>query len=97
MNEKNFKIGQLVCSKCGRDRGNFYLVFEIINDFFVYLVDGNKRRMENPKRKNVKHLRVFPVVAEELADRWEAGQVVSNGEVRKVIASLIKACVDTDS
>ncbi len=97
MDEHVFKIGQLVCSKCGRDRGNFYLVFEIIDDKFVYLVDGNKRRMENPKRKNVKHLRGFPEVAEELAEKWEAGKLVSNSEVRRVIASLKKPYVDKDS
>ncbi|HHW39827.1 MAG TPA: RNA-binding protein [Syntrophomonadaceae bacterium] len=97
MKENSFTIGQLVCSKCGRDRGNFYLVFEIINDSFVYLVDGFKRRMENPKRKNVKHLRGFPAVAEHLAVQWEAGQQVANSEVRRVIACLKKAHADKDS
>lgn len=95
--DSSFQIGQLVCSLSGRDRGKFYLVFEIINDNFVYLVDGDKRRMENPKRKNIRHLRGFSAVAERLASQWEAGQQVGNGEVRRVINALIQAHVDKES
>lgn len=95
--KENYMIGQLVCSKCGRDQGNFYLVFEIINDCFVYLVDGERRRMENPKRKNIKHLQFFPAVAEQLALQWEAGQQVGNTEVRKVLTSLKQVRVDRES
>ncbi len=87
---EGLRPGQLVCSRRGRDRGNFFLVAEIIDDTFVYLVDGDKRRWENPKRKNIKHLQVFPVAAEELAAQWEAGHQVSNAEVRKAIAALVK-------
>lgn len=82
------KVGQLVCSKRGRDRGKFYLVIEVIDDSFVYLVDGDKRKMENPKRKNVKHLQVFPLISEELAAKWEAGQRVGDSEIRRVITSF---------
>jgi len=86
--KNDLKVGQLVCSKRGRDRGKFYLVIEVIDDSFVYLVDGDKRRMENPKRKNVKHLQAFPLVSEELAAKWEAGQRVGDSEIRRVIASF---------
>jgi ribosomal protein L14E/L6E/L27E len=85
MLENELEIGQLVSSKKGRDRGKFYLVLEIIDDSFVYLVDGDKRRMENPKRKNVRHLKVYPVVADHLAQRWEAGKHLGNSEIRRVI------------
>jgi ribosomal protein L14E/L6E/L27E len=86
----NAVIGQLAVSKRGRDRGEPYLVLEIIDEAFVYLVNGDKRRIENPKRKNIKHLRFYPAVAEHLAQQWEAGQQVGNVEVRRVIAGLIE-------
>jgi ribosomal protein L14E/L6E/L27E len=82
-------VGQLVISRCGRDRGEAYLVLELIDETSVYLVNGDKRRIENPKRKNIKHLWFCPAMAETLAGAWEAGQQVSNIEVRKVIAGLI--------
>jgi ribosomal protein L14E/L6E/L27E len=87
-------IGQLAVSNRGRDRGEPYLVLEIIDEAFVYLVNGNKRRIDNPKRKNVKHLRLYPAVAEHLAQQWESGQRVGNVEVRKVIAEFMQAAVD---
>jgi hypothetical protein len=90
-------VGQLAVSKRGRDRGEPYLVLEIIDDAFVYLVDGDRRRIENPKRKNVKHLQFYPLVAEHLARQWEAGRVpirrmggVGNVEVRKAITGLMQ-------
>jgi hypothetical protein len=86
-------IGQLAVSQCGRDRGEPYLVLEIIDEAFVYLVNGDKRRIENPKRKNIKHLRFYPAVAEHLAQQWEAGQQVGNVEVRRVIAEFMETVV----
>jgi hypothetical protein len=86
----NVVIGQLAVSKRGRDRGEPYLVLEIIDEAFVYLINGDKRRIENPKRKNIKHLLFYPAVAEHLAQQWEAGQQVSNIEIRKMIAGLIE-------
>ncbi len=73
--ERNFVVGQLAVSKRGRDRGEPYLVLEIIDEAFVYLVNGDRRRIENPKRKNVRHLQFYPEVAEHLAQQWEAGRV----------------------
>ncbi len=93
----NAVVGQLAVSKRGRDRGVSYLVLEIIDDAFIYLVNGDRRRIENPKRKNVKHLQFYPAVAEHLAQQWEAGQQVGNVEVRKVIAGFMQTVVGNDS
>ncbi len=84
--DEQIKLGQLVCSRKGRDRGRYYLVLEISDDNLVYLVDGEKRRMGNPKQKNVKHLQVFPAIAEDLVQHWETGQNPKSSEVRGVIA-----------
>ncbi|HHW29272.1 MAG TPA: RNA-binding protein [Syntrophomonadaceae bacterium] len=91
------KVGQLVCSKRGRDRGRFYFVLEIKDDTFVYLVDGEKRRMDNPKPKNIRHLKVYPVVAEELAQEWEAGKNPGNSQVRKIIAQFKQNLLEQES
>ncbi|MDD4262360.1 MAG: KOW domain-containing RNA-binding protein [Syntrophaceticus schinkii] len=84
--DEQIKLGQLVCSKRGRDRGKYYLVLEIRDNTFVYLVDGEKRRMDNPKQKNIKHLKLYPAVAGDLVQQWETGQNPGNSEVRRVIA-----------
>ena len=48
-------IGQIVCSKSGRDKGYFLVIVEE-DEKFVYLCDGKERPVERPKRKNVKHI-----------------------------------------
>jgi ribosomal protein L14E/L6E/L27E len=91
------KVGQLVCSKRGRDRGKFYLVLEFKDETFVYLIDGEKRRMDNPKQKNIKHLKVYPAVSGELAQVWEAGKNPGNSEVRRVIAQFKQDLLEQES
>ena len=48
-------IGQIVCSKKGRDKGYFLAVVGEEQDF-VLVCDGKERPIERPKKKNVKHL-----------------------------------------
>ena len=48
-------VGQIVCSKAGRDKGYFMVVVEE-GDGFVFVCDGKERPLERPKRKNIKHL-----------------------------------------
>lgn len=82
------KVGQLVCSKAGRDEGQYYLIFEI-NESIILVADGKVRKVENPKKKNIKHLRFLPKVAEEVAKRLNGGNPPSNAEVRKAIQNLV--------
>lgn len=51
--------GQLVRSRAGRDRGKHYVVLKVLDDRYVLLVDGKKRPLENPKKKNVVHLQRY--------------------------------------
>ncbi|MDD3314117.1 MAG: KOW domain-containing RNA-binding protein [Syntrophaceticus sp.] len=94
--DDRIELGQLVCSKQGRDRGKYYLVIEMINDNFVYLVDGEKRRMDNPKQKNIKHLMVYPAVACDIVQKWEAGKNPGNNEVCRVITQFKQALLEHD-
>lgn len=49
------KTGVIVKNKAGREKDRLYLVIEI-DDNYVYVVDGETRQLENPKKKNKKHL-----------------------------------------
>jgi ribosomal protein L14E/L6E/L27E len=53
------QVGSLVYAKSGRDRGKYFVVMSIVNEKFIdyaYLADGKSRSLENPKKKNFKHL-----------------------------------------
>lgn len=84
----DFKVGDLVCSLAGRDKDRCYLVWSVREDAFLELVDGRNRRVENPKRKNPKHVRKLNCTAWELAEKIKEGKQPSNGEIRKAILEL---------
>jgi hypothetical protein len=81
---------QLVTSRAGRDEGQSYLVFGLGADGFVSLVDGDRRRLEAPKRKNVRHLTLHPVLAAELAEKAAGGMTVRDTEVRDALRRLVE-------
>ncbi len=47
--------GSLVYSRAGRDKGTLFLVISLENDF-VYLTDGDTRKLSKPKKKRLKHI-----------------------------------------
>lgn len=47
--------GSVVKSLAGRDQGS-YFVAVAVKDRFVFIADGKERKLESPKRKNVKHI-----------------------------------------
>lgn len=50
------EVGQFVRSKAGRDRGDVFLVLELLEGDQVMIVDGHRRPLDRPKKKKVKHL-----------------------------------------
>lgn len=80
--------GRLVTSTAGRDRGQPYLVCEVMRDGFVLVADGDKRPVSRPKRKNPRHLQLHGASAEELGARWMQGEAVKDEEVRTALATL---------
>jgi ribosomal protein L14E/L6E/L27E len=49
------KLGMIVKSVYGHDSNRFYVVVRLEGKF-AFIVDGKTRKLEKPKRKNVKHL-----------------------------------------
>jgi len=47
--------GSVVRSKAGRDKGRFFVVLSL-EDQFVYLADGDLRKISKPKRKKLMHV-----------------------------------------
>lgn len=84
MKVKTPERGEIVESVQGRDKGNFYVVCEVRNGC-VLVADGVKRKLENPKKKNVKHLRLTPrnITAEGVIFPW-------NGAFDNRIAYILK-------
>lgn len=85
----NLEIGQLVYSKAGRDKGNYYLVYAVDNRLGrVYLVDGKKRNAENPKIKNPVHLQKTNIVAEQFKAKVLNKSVITAKDINEFFNSL---------
>ncbi|MDF9407563.1 MAG: hypothetical protein A4E52_00679 [Pelotomaculum sp. PtaB.Bin013] len=90
-NRNALQVGCLVSSTKGRDRGRFYLVIGCENlSSRVRLADGEGRKVENPKFKNIKHLNIYEVIAGEVSSKAENGKRITNADIRKELKSLVK-------
>lgn len=82
----DFKLGQIVRSKSGRDKGCWLLVIEIIDDKHVLVVDGKVRTLEKPKKKNIRHLAKTKQIDGALIEKMLNGQYITDLDIRKTIA-----------
>ena len=89
MNIVDANPGQLVLSKAGRDKGKKFIVTAVDKESgYVYIVDGKLRRVENPKKKKLKHLEVTGITSIKLADKLKEGKPLQNPEIVKEIKLL---------
>ncbi len=75
------KKGMPVISKAGHDKDSWYIVYNIEGNE-AYLVNGENRTAENPKKKKLKHLQPVNVQVLE-KEQW------TNEEVKRAL-KLIK-------
>lgn len=82
----SIQIGQIVRSKSGRDKDRVFLVSKILDEQYVLLVDGDLRRLANPKKKKIKHLVVYQTVLKEFQERLESEIKINNAYLRRLLA-----------
>ena len=80
-------IGGICQSTQGRDKDRYYLIREIYPDGSVGVVDGNFKKLADPKKKNLKHLRLLPEKAEVIAVKLIEGRQVFDTEVYSALKS----------
>ena len=54
--ENKPQLGQIVKVLRGRDQGKFAIIVGIVDSRFVLIADGDKRKFDQPKKKNLIHL-----------------------------------------
>lgn len=81
-------IGRAAVSRQGRDKGRTFLIVGIVDEDHVSLSDGETRKLSRPKKKKLKHLRVLPLKAEDIAAQLAAGKTPLDSDVRKAIEAL---------
>lgn len=89
MDASEFQPGQLVSSCAGRDQGRFFVVFEVVSDSLVKVVDGDLRRVEKPKPKNRRHLVQYNRMVNSIAEKLRSGQRITNEQVRLALKEAL--------
>ena len=82
-------VGSIVMSLAGRDKGNFFIVTKI-TDNFAYIIDGKVHKVENPKLKKLKHLDILEFSAEDIRNKILTKSKFSNQEVKKALKNFQK-------
>ncbi|MBQ1501328.1 MAG: KOW domain-containing RNA-binding protein [Firmicutes bacterium] len=80
--------GRLVRSKAGHDKGHFYLVLACAGNI-LYLADGRRRGVANPKKKNISHVQIVHKVAADFV-KDEGLTLPSDLDIRAAVSKLIK-------
>ena len=72
----NIQKGSVVRALAGRDKGGFFVVLGV-EGCYVLIADGKRRRIQTPKRKNLKHLAPTDTVLQ--------GSIETNPQLRKAL------------
>lgn len=85
------KLGSVVISTAGRDSGRSFMVVGILDNTYVYIADGNLRRLAKPKKKKLKHVALTPHMLEGIGNKLEEGKKVFDAEIRSALLNLKEA------
>ncbi len=83
----NGLIGTVATSLAGRDKGRSFIIVGIFDENNVLLADGGLRKLERPKKKKLKHLKLQNVVVESVRAKLIEKKQVFDAEIRKCLLS----------
>ena len=87
------RIGQVVRILQGREAGQYAVVLKLIDDRYVLLADGEKRKYDRPKKKNLHHIEVMDYISPEVQNSLLETGRVTNGKLRFAITKFINEVV----
>ena len=53
------EVGDIVQSKSGHDAKRYFVVIAMLNENYILIADGKSRKLDSPKQKNVKHVKLI--------------------------------------
>jgi large subunit ribosomal protein L14e len=85
MDQFKWKPGDIVRSRRGKDEGQLCIILDLVGERSALVADGDKRRFDRPKRKNVLHLEPVGIHSEEVANSLRETGRVTNAKLRFAI------------
>ena len=59
-----------------------------VDENYVYLVDGDIRKVENPKKKKIKHVELTRFFDGNIAERIANKNKITNQDIKRVIKEI---------
>ncbi|TCS81525.1 KOW domain-containing RNA-binding protein [Tepidibacillus fermentans] len=86
--EHSFQIGEIVEVTQGREKGKFGIVLGFEQDRLL-IADGDKRKFDKPKKKNIRHVRTTGYISKEAVRAFQETGKVSNAKMRYIIQDFL--------
>ena len=83
--------GDIVYAKAGRDKDKPFVVLSVLSSDSDYamLADGRCRRVDQPKKKKIKHPLKSGHSSAYIAEKLAEGVKVTNPDLKKVLAEFL--------
>ena len=81
-------IGRVVVSLAGRDAGRSFMAVAAIDAEHLAVADGKLRKIERPKKKKRKHIRIENAFDERIKEALLRGERVLDADIRKSLRTL---------
>lgn len=78
------KIGEFAKSKAGHDKDEIFIIINIEEEY-VYLVNGQSRTLEKPKKKKMKHIQVINYTDHELQNKLDANLILRDEDIKRAV------------
>ncbi|WP_181351009.1 KOW domain-containing RNA-binding protein [Thalassobacillus sp. CUG 92003] len=86
--ESSPQLGQVVRIVSGREAGQYAVVIDVLDDRHVLLADGEKRKYDRPKKKNLNHIELMDVISPEVQNSLLETGRVTNGKLRFAVSKI---------
>ena len=77
-------IGKFATSKAGHDKTKLYVIMNEDLEY-AYLVDGDLKPLDKPKKKRKKHIQIINRVDETIQNKLETKQIIYNEDIKRAI------------
>jgi len=95
--QEAYKSGDIVLATAGRDEERVFVVISVIDGLYINIADGKSRRVEKPKKKKIKHIKLIKRADQELIESVLRNGRYTNAALRKIIDEYKKSLENSEN
>ncbi|GEK59744.1 hypothetical protein MHA01_26490 [Marinococcus halophilus] len=83
-------LGQIVRVTRGREAGQYAVVIGVLDDKFLMLADGERRKFDRGKKKNTSHVELLSYISPEVQSSLTETGRVTNAKIRHALYTFFE-------